>query len=133
MSFLLLIEESWTYHVVRHVVFDEFCLQFETFLLLIYTAFVLLCFFYVYVPDRGVDHPPLSVAEVKNEICTPTPPLWLHGVLRGDIVISILVSKGDILNPLNAELNPICYFLALLAQNFLHVSRIRVKSLPLGF
>ena len=33
-------------------------------------------------------------------------------------------------NPLNAELNPICYFLALLgAHHFLHVSRIRVKLL----
>ena len=32
------------------------------------------------------------------------------------------------LNPLNAELNPICYLLALLgAHHFLHVSRIRVK------
>ena len=35
-------------------------------------------------------------------------------------------------NPLNAELNPICYLLALLgAYYFLHVSRIRVKSLIL--
>ena len=34
-------------------------------------------------------------------------------------------------NPLNAELNPICYLQALLAQNFLHVGRIRVKSLTL--
>ena len=34
-------------------------------------------------------------------------------------------------NPLNPELNPICYFLALLDQHFLHVSRIRVKSLTL--
>ena len=34
------------------------------------------------------------------------------------------------LNPLNPELNPICYLLALLgAHHFLHVSRIRVKSL----
>jgi len=32
-------------------------------------------------------------------------------------------------NPLNAELNPICYLLALLAHHFLYVSRIRVKSL----
>ena len=33
-------------------------------------------------------------------------------------------------NPLNPELNPICYLLALLgAHHFLHVSRIRVKSL----
>ena len=36
------------------------------------------------------------------------------------------------LNPLNAELNPISYLLALLgAHHFLHVSRIRVKSLIL--
>ena len=32
------------------------------------------------------------------------------------------------INPLNAELNPICHFLALLgAHHILHVSRIRVK------
>jgi hypothetical protein len=31
-------------------------------------------------------------------------------------------------NPLNAELNPICHFLALLGAHYiLHVSRIRVK------
>jgi len=35
-------------------------------------------------------------------------------------------------NPLNAELNPICFLLALLgAHHFLHFSRIRVKSLTL--
>jgi len=35
-------------------------------------------------------------------------------------------------NTLNAELNPICYLLTLLgAHHFLHVSRIRVKSLSL--
>jgi hypothetical protein len=35
-------------------------------------------------------------------------------------------------NTLNPELNPICYLLALLAgHHFLHVSRIRVKSLTL--
>jgi transposase len=39
--------------------------------------------------------------------------------------------KKSWLNPLNPELNPICYLLALLAHNFLHVSRIRVKSLTL--
>ena len=38
--------------------------------------------------------------------------------------------RHDEVNPLNAELNPICYLLALLgAHHFLHVSRIRVKSL----
>ena len=36
------------------------------------------------------------------------------------------------INPLNAELNPICYLLTLLgAHHFLDVSRIRVKSLTL--
>jgi len=34
-------------------------------------------------------------------------------------------------NPLNAKLNPICHLLALLGVHFLHVSRIRVKSLTL--
>jgi len=37
----------------------------------------------------------------------------------------------DDFNPLNPELNPICYLLALLAHHLLHVSRIRVKSLTL--
>ena len=36
----------------------------------------------------------------------------------------------DLINPLNPELNPICYLPALLgAHHFLHVSRIRVKLL----
>ena len=40
--------------------------------------------------------------------------------------------ERKLLNPLNAKLNPICYLLALLgAHHFLHVSRIRVKSLTL--
>ena len=38
--------------------------------------------------------------------------------------------KAAAINPLNAELNPICYLLALLgSHHFLHVSKIRVKSL----
>jgi len=38
----------------------------------------------------------------------------------------------ELFNPLNAELNPICHLLALLGvHQFLHVSRIRVKSLTL--
>jgi len=37
-------------------------------------------------------------------------------------------SVQHFINPLNPELNPICYLLALLgAHHFLHVSRIRVK------
>ena len=38
---------------------------------------------------------------------------------------------AELINPLNPELNPICYLLALLAHHFLHVSRITVKSLTL--
>ena len=47
------------------------------------------------------------------------------------ILISWLSSPGPshCINPLKPELNPICYLLALLAHHFLHVSRIRVKSL----
>ena len=39
----------------------------------------------------------------------------------------ICLENSSFINPLNAELNPICYLLALLAYHFLHVSRIRVK------
>jgi hypothetical protein len=39
--------------------------------------------------------------------------------------------KPSMFNPLSPELNPICYLLALLAHDFLHVSRIKVKSLTL--
>ena len=45
-------------------------------------------------------------------------------------VWSLIIFRNGI-NPLNPELNPICYLLALLAHHFLHVSRIRVKSLTL--
>ena len=52
----------------------------------------------------------------------PTPP---YAFRRNTGVIFFL-------NPLNPELNPICYFLALLgAHHFLHVSRIRVKLLTI--
>ena len=46
-----------------------------------------------------------------------------------NVVSSVLLLFS--FTPLNPELNPICYFLALLAHHFLHVSRIRVKSLTL--
>jgi hypothetical protein len=38
------------------------------------------------------------------------------------------------INPLNAELNPICHLLALLgAHHIFHVSRLRVKTAPTCF
>ena len=48
-----------------------------------------------------------------------------------NVFIIIVIIIIMIINPLNAELSPICYLLALLAHHFLHVSRIRVKSLTL--
>ena len=39
--------------------------------------------------------------------------------------------KSPYINPLNAELNPTCHFLALLvAHHILHVNKIRVKATP---
>jgi len=47
-------------------------------------------------------------------------------------LIFALRNFANALNPLKAELFPMCYLLALLgAHHFLHVSRIRVKSLTL--
>jgi len=45
--------------------------------------------------------------------------------------IYLVTCLRELINPLSPELNPICYLLALLAHHFLHVSRIRVKSLTL--
>ena len=56
--------------------------------------------------------------------------LWEYIRIQGPMNIKFKVKLIKI-NPLNAELNPICYLLALLAHHFLHVSRIRVKSLTL--
>ena len=60
----------------------------------------------------------------------------LKMLFRTSLQCIILVSKQSILlennsvNTLNAELNPICYLLALLGDHhFLHVSMIRVKLL----
>ena len=44
---------------------------------------------------------------------------------------SNIICALRVFNPLNPELNPIRNLLALLAHHFLHVSRIRVKSLTL--
>jgi len=56
----------------------------------------------------------------------------LYQLVSGDVwpFISFGILHSTI-NPLKPELNPICYLLALLAHHFLHVSRIRVKSLTL--
>jgi len=46
-----------------------------------------------------------------------------------DAQTSCLFTYNILINPLNAELNPICHLLELLgAHPILHVSRIRVKT-----
>jgi len=57
----------------------------------------------------------------------------LYGQEMGDCRLRPLEDLGaSNVNPLNAELNPICHLLALLGvHHFLHVSRIRVKPLTL--
>ena len=54
----------------------------------------------------------------------------MHKVIHVCLPVKCLFLLSSF-NPLNPELNPICYLLALLAHHFLHVSRIRVKSLAL--
>jgi len=58
---------------------------------------------------------PSGPVQACNGITQPLP--WLYNF--------------RVFNPLNTELNSICYLLALLAHHFLHVSRIRVKSLTI--
>jgi len=58
--------------------------------------------------------------------------VWFNSVDTKKNVSFAKSSSRAVINPLNAELNPIWYLLALLgAHHFLHVSRIRVKSLTL--
>jgi len=54
-----------------------------------------------------------------------------HKHLSSSIKQSMFCFLHSLFNPLNPELNPICYLLALLAHHFLYVSRIRVKSLTI--
>jgi len=56
----------------------------------------------------------------------------MHVILhRQNIYLFLITDHKPKINPLNPELNSICYLLALLAHHFLHVSRIMVKSLTL--
>ena len=62
-------------------------------------------------------------------------PTTLYFHLASDLCPANLITFDWIsqifINPLNPELNPICYLLELLAHHSLHVSRIMVKSLTL--
>jgi len=53
-----------------------------------------------------------------------------HVIIKYHERCTFITNVENAFNPLNPELNPICYLLALLgAHHFLHVGRIRVKLL----
>jgi len=57
---------------------------------------------------------------------------FIHHYLNIRYFMPLGLDTDSAVTTLNAELNPICYLLALLGDHhFLHVSRIRVKSLIL--
>jgi len=74
---------------------------------------------------------PFPSARPHRKLCfhwTDLYEIWCLRLLKNKVPL-----KSEKINPLNPELNPVCYLLALLgAHHFLHVSRIRVKSLTLG-
>jgi hypothetical protein len=60
---------------------------------------------------------------MKHHGCSGARIVVLSASFSEKLVLNIFI------NPLNAELNPICHLLALLgARHILHVSRIRVNS-----
>ena len=74
---------------------------------------------------------PLSEITLSFPPPQPTSPYLGSHTRRFHVRGLQLKLLNALFNPLNPELNPICYLLALLAHHFLHVSRIMVKSLPL--
>ena len=85
-----------------------------------------------YTPEgREGNEPICRKEETIPHASTPSMATSFRGAGVG-LSISSTEVKEALFNPLNAELNPIWYLLALLgAHHFLHVSRIRVKSLTL--
>jgi transposase len=69
-------------------------------------------------------------------VATTASRYYLHSVplikvTHDKVIYSAKFNTYIIINHLSPELNPICYLLALLVHDFLHVSRIRVKALTL--
>ena len=78
----------------------------------------------------------IKISRARDQCLSPTlkrdATTVTFGVFCQFLKVCLSVTQSLLLfNPLKAELNPICYLLALLAYHFLHVSRIRVKSLTL--
>ena len=83
--------------------------------------------------------PEIASTSIYRFVCIDIrelPEAWNESIqrlhIRNQLKYNKLLATRTLFNPLNAELNPICYLLALLgARHFLHFSRIRVKSLTL--
>ena len=79
---------------------------------------------------KGSAHIKINLCVLRIPRVSIIPPLLHSYISFVSYGRSIILATNGLFNPLNPELNPICYLLALLrAHHFLHVSRIRVKSL----
>ena len=78
------------------------------------------------VHSNGICHTGLLTACEQDQDETDSDSKGICGTIRKHLKKTRTDTQ---INPLNPELNPICYLLALLPHHFLHVSRIRVKSL----
>ena len=82
-----------------------------------------ICLFIMFICVIAIFRQNLIINKTLTVICC-------HLSSHNEITTDKLSPKQ--LNPLNAELSPICHLLALLVvHHFLHLSRIRVKSLNL--
>jgi len=97
----------------------------------------LLCGAYLYSSGRGIGPSQrhlLYNIQHSQETNIHAPAGFEHAIPASDRPQTPALNRGATgfgFNPLKPELNPICYLLALLAHHFLHVSRIRVKSLTI--
>jgi hypothetical protein len=76
------------------------------------------------------NYPDMTLQNIRYAVCEEgrDKKLRCSMMLQQRPVLDMILSQFSAVNPLNAELNPICHLLALLgAPHILHVSRIRVN------
>ena len=82
-------------------------------------------------PVKGEEKIELALSQKLQNTASQDPASWRR---ENTVTSREAFSKLVAFNPLNAELNPICHFQALLgARHILHVSRIRVKLHKMAF
>ena len=100
----------------------------------IYILYYIYIYIYIYQLMVNAKQLLVSSSNRPSSGCTSNEKSWWLYNIQCDFYLMRSLSSYHILynqvNPLNPELNPICYLLAILgAHHFLHVSRIRVKLL----